>query len=247
MPRLYVAQALHPYAELALPPDTARHLQVLRAQPGDSVVVFDGKPNDSGQYGEYTAIVTAIQRRGATVQLGAWQPTNREPGRVLHLAIGMPANDRMDWLVEKASELGAASIQPLTTARSVLRLEGARAVGRQEHWQRLAIAACEQCGGNRIPIVHPVQPLRDWLAGWRLPLGACAPWLLSLSEPDAGQPYAKGDALTLLCGPEGGLDADEERAARDRGFLAVSLGTRVLRAETAALAAVTLTLRQEAP
>jgi 16S rRNA (uracil1498-N3)-methyltransferase len=153
----------------------------------------------------------------------------------------MPANDRMDWLVEKASELGVSSIQPLMTERSVLRLTGERADKKVAHWQSVAIAACEQCGGNRVPQVLPVRTLASWLQS-QPPKALDARWLLSLCEGSSPliQHLAHGlaESTTFLSGPEGGLSAAEETAAAACGFTPVTLGPRVLRAETAALAAL---------
>ena len=167
-------------------------------------------------------------------------PVEREAAMAVHLAIGMPANERMDWLVEKAVEMGVASIQPLVTAHGVLRLAGERALKKQAHWQAVAIAACEQCGRNRVPTVHAVQPVFAWLDG--LPPVADAPRLLLAFAPDA-QPLAlaaraSDHGVWVLGGPEGGLNAQEEAAARARGFQPVTLGPRVLRSETAQLVAL---------
>jgi 16S rRNA (uracil1498-N3)-methyltransferase len=153
----------------------------------------------------------------------------------VQLAVGMPANERMDWLVEKATELGVASLQPLLAERSVLRLAGERAQKKQAHWQGIAVAACEQCGRNRVPVVHAVESLTAWLARQ-----AQAGLLLSLRG--GSQPIAVAAAadVTLLSGPEGGLAPSEEDAALARGWQAVHLGERVLRAETAPLAALAL-------
>jgi len=149
----------------------------------------------------------------------------------------MPANERMDWLVEKATELGVASLQPLLAERSVLRLAGERAQKKQAHWQAVAVAACEQCGRNRVPVVHEVRPLAEWLKGHG---GGAQGLLLSLREGARSMTARAGGAgeLTLLSGPEGGLTAAEEDTALAHGFEPVSLGTRTLRAETAPLAAL---------
>jgi 16S rRNA (uracil1498-N3)-methyltransferase len=144
-------------AELSLPEGTARHVQVLRLQPGHQITLFNG------QGGEWDATITRMGRSDVDVSLGAHRPDEREAGRAVQLALGMPANERMDWLVEKATELGAASLQPLHTSRSVLRLAGERADKKQKHWQSVAVAACEQCGGNRVPPVAPVQDIAAWL------------------------------------------------------------------------------------
>ncbi|RYF13438.1 MAG: 16S rRNA (uracil(1498)-N(3))-methyltransferase [Comamonadaceae bacterium] len=229
MPRLYCDEPLASGARLALPPGAARHVQVLRLQPGDALTLFDGRG------GEYEAVVEHMGRSEVRVEVGAHRAIECETRAAVHLAVGMPANERMDWLVEKATELGAASIQPLLAERSVLRLAGERAQKKQAHWQGVAIAACEQCGRNRVPIVHPVLPLRDWLQ-------AAAPgWVLSLAA--GSRPLQGGAAtpsVTLLSGPEGGLSPAEEEAALAAGWQPVTLGPRVLRAETAPLAALAL-------
>ena len=227
---------------LSLPAGAARHIQVLRLQPGDGITLFNG---DALPGGEFEATVTRMGRSEVEVKVGLHHPIERESARVIHLAVGMPANDRMDWLVEKATELGVASIQPLITERSVLRLSGERADKKQAHWQSIAVAACEQCGRNRVPVVHPVTSLASWLK--TPPQGPT--YLLSLRSGSvplldaarAAMREAVSDAaITFLSGPEGGLSDAEELAAIASGFACVSLGPRVLRAETAALAALTL-------
>jgi 16S rRNA (uracil1498-N3)-methyltransferase len=237
--------ALHTGDVLDLPAGAARHVQVLRLQPGDSITLFNHGPGWEGQRpgGEFEARVTLMGRSQVQVEIGAHSALEREPLRAVHLAVGMPANERMDWLVEKAAELGVASIQPLMSERSVLRLAAERAAKKVEHWQGVAIAACEQCGGNRVPTVHAAKTLNQWLTG--LNLGedsALRPLLLSLQ---AGTQALRSldlgaDAALFLSGPEGGLSPGEEAAALAAGFQPVTLGTRVLRAETAALTALAL-------
>jgi 16S rRNA (uracil1498-N3)-methyltransferase len=149
----------------------------------------------------------------------------------------------MDWLIEKATELGVTSIQPLLTERSVLRLQGERAEKKVAHWQSVAIAACEQCGGNRVPLVHPVLALAPWLKTHRADTPAKVMRLL-LSLNESARPLRSLDKdglqvdITFLSGPEGGLSAAEENAATASGYEAVTLGPRVLRSETAALVAL---------
>jgi 16S rRNA (uracil1498-N3)-methyltransferase len=227
------------HSTLALPPGAARHVQVLRMQPGDALTLFDG----SG--GEYAAMVERMGRSEVTVRIDDHIAVEREAPRAVHLAIGMPANERMDWLVEKATELGVASIQPLMTAHGVLRLAGERADKKRAHWEAIAIAACEQCGRNRVPPVQEVATLADWLAA--LPPAAPAEPRLLLSLRSGTQALrralAGSDAaapVTLLSGPEGGLSASEEDAALAAGFVPVTLGPRTLRAETAPLAGLVL-------
>lgn len=226
MPRLFCDPPLAAGARL-LPPGAARHAQVLRLQPGQAVTLFDG----SG--GEWDAVIERMGRSEVAVQVRTHRAVEREALRAVHLAVGVPAADRMDWLVEKATELGAASIQPLLGERGVLRPSGERAARKQAHWQAVAVAACEQCGRNRVPTVHA--PLT--LAHWR-PAEAGARWLLSLHDTArvGAPPIRVSQALTVLSGPEGGLTPQEEAHALALGFVRVSLGPRVLRAETAPLA-----------
>ncbi len=238
MPRLYSSAPLAADAVTQLAPSAARHVQVLRMQPGQGIVLFDG----SG--GEWDAVIERMGRSDVTARVVRHLAVEREPVRQVHLAVGMPANERMDWLVEKAAELGAASIQPLVTERAIVRLAGERAARKREHWQAVAAAACEQCGGNRVPPVHEPVPLPQWQ-----PPQAAQRWLLTFA-PDAQplQALAGHDPVVLLSGPEGGLTPQEETVARAAGFRPLTLGPRVLRAETAplaALAALTLTSMTE--
>jgi 16S rRNA (uracil1498-N3)-methyltransferase len=228
VPRVYCGEPLASGATFALPAGAARHVQVLRLQPGDPLTLFDGHG------GEYEAQVARMGRSEVQVLVGVQHADERETSIGVHLAVGMPANERMDWLVEKATELGVASVQPLVTDRSVLRLAAERAQKKQAHWQAIAIAACEQCGRNRVPTVHPVQSLAAWLPAQQQP-----GLVLSLRGGAAPLPAAaSGTQLTLLSGPEGGLTPAEEDAAFARGWRPVHLGARVLRAETAPLAAL---------
>jgi 16S rRNA (uracil1498-N3)-methyltransferase len=235
MPRFHCPIALTIGAELELPAAAARHVQVLRLQPGGKITLFNGEG------GEHSATILGMGRSSVSVRIDAHHAIEREPARAVHLAVGMPANDRMDWLVEKATELGVASIQPLHTAHSVLRLSGERATKKQAHWQQVAVAACEQCGGNRVPEIHPVRDLTGWLATPNAMVAMRC--VLSLAEGSqdlsamTGQ-APSGQAIAFLSGPEGGLSAQEDKAARAAGWMPVTLGGRVLRAETAALSAL---------
>lgn len=240
MPRFHCPAPLLEGQPLTLPAAAARHVQVLRLQPGQGITLFNG------QGGEWDATITRMGRSDVEVVLGSHRATEREPARAVHLAMGMPANERMDWLVEKAAELGAASLQPLHTAHSVLRLAGERATKKQAHWQSVAVAACEQCGGNRVPTVHPVSDFAAWLKTLP-PADAGLRCLLSLAEGTRPLTDALGGVpaqapVCFLSGPEGGLSASEDALARAAGFQPVTLGPRVLRAETAALVALTLAL-----
>ncbi|MDB5930130.1 MAG: hypothetical protein JWR60_1837, partial [Polaromonas sp.] len=162
--RFHADVALVTGTSLGLPEQTARHVQVLRLQPGERITLFNGRGDGRpGSEGEFEATVTRMGRSEVDVAIGDYKATAREGARALHLVVAMPANDRMDWLVEKATELGAASIQPVMSERSVLRLKAERADKKAAHWRGIAVAACEQCGRNRVPLVHEVATLSDWL------------------------------------------------------------------------------------
>jgi len=243
MPRFFCPAPLRTGDLLDLPAGAARHVQVLRLQPGDSITLFNHGPGLEGVSpgGEFEARVTLMGRSQVQVEIGAHQEVEREAQRAVHLAVGMPANERMDWLVEKAAELGVASIQPLMTERSVLRLAAERATKKVDHWQSVAISACEQCGGNRVPVIHAVKTLTQWLAGLH-GVDKDARLLLSLREGAQALRLMElgSHGALFLSGPEGGLSASEEAAALSAGFAPVTLGARVLRSETAALTALAL-------
>jgi 16S rRNA (uracil1498-N3)-methyltransferase len=236
-PRLHVELALAEGAAITLPPEPSRHVQVLRLQPGHELTLFDGRG------GEWAARIERMTRHDVQALVGPHRAVERELPLSLTLAPCVPAGDRMDAVIEKATELGATAIQPLASERSVVRLSGDRAERRRARWQAIAIAACEQCGRNRVPRVHDLLALEAWIGamaplqserarGWLLTWRDARPWRQAAASLQAG------DTLSLLSGPEGGLTPDEEAMARARGFEAVSLGSRVLRADTAPLAAL---------
>jgi len=244
--RLHVAAdgvALAPGAVLALPGPAAAHVKVRRLQPGATVRLFDGGG------GDWPAVVQSISREGVQVRLAdaPIPPPAAELPAPLAIAFGMPANERMDALVEKATELGVAALWPLMTERSVLRLQGERAERRRAHWQAVAAAACEQCGRARVPTVHAVRSLPDWLGdvtpvrdvGGANRAPGPARWMLS-TEPEAPRltDAVPAQGALLVSGPEGGFSPAEREALRGAGFAAVSLGPRILRADTAPLAAL---------
>ena len=235
--RFYADVALATGTLISLPEQTARHVQVLRLQPGERITLFNGRGDAEG---EFDATVERMGRGEVDVALGAWTGTAREAARAIHLAVVIPANDRMDWLVEKATELGAASIQPLMSERSVLRLKADRADKKVAHWRGIASAACEQCGRNRVPLIHEVFTLADWLKKIRVDDDGTR---MLMSLRDDARPLSQAvtgtsTSFSFLSGPEGGLSAAEEEAAIACGFGPVTLGQRILRAETAPLAAL---------
>ena len=240
--RFYADLDLQPGSTVVLPDHAARHIQVLRLQPGGLISLFNGRTADEG---EFEATVVRMGRSDVEVTVGSFSATRREAARAVHLVMGMPANERMDWLVEKATELGVVSIQPLMTERSVLRVKGDRADKKLAHWRGVAIAACEQCGRTRVPLIHEVATLSDWLKSLarQATHETSAKLLLSLqggTRPLAEATAGSTGALTFLSGPEGGLSALEEAAAMAAGFAPVTLGPRILRAETAPLACLSL-------
>lgn len=248
MPRFHCPIPLHTGDMLDLPAGAARHVQVLRLQPGDSITLFEGQAGEGFAGGEFDATVLRMGRSDVQVQVGTHRPVERETAREVHLLAGITANERMDWLVEKATELGATSLTPLLAERSVLKLKGERGEKKRGHWQAVAVAACEQSGRNRVPVIHPAIELEDWLKS-APPAAQQARLLLSLGEGTqplraaAAQHAPAQQSVVFLSGPEGGLSPKEEALARAAGFAPVSLGARVLRAETAPLAALaTLTL-----
>ena len=239
-PRFFVDQALTAGRAIELPAPVARHVQVLRLQPGAALTLFNGEG------GEWAAQVLRIGRAEVEVSVLEHRPADRELRLQVTLALGMPANERMDALVEKACELGVGTVQPLVTERSVLRLSGERAERKRAHWQAIAAAACEQCGRSVVPQVAPVRGLPAWAQSLGPAREDELRWLLSVAEAPplrdawhALADIAKLRQVLLLSGPEGGLSAGEEALARSGlGCTPVSLGPRVLRADTAPLAAL---------
>jgi 16S rRNA (uracil1498-N3)-methyltransferase len=221
-------------SEVRLQPDAAHHaVRVLRLNVGEPVMLFDGRG------GEFEARITRIDRGEVSVKTGAHLDIERESGLNIQLVQGLSSGDRMDITLQKAVELGVAAIQPVATERSIVKLKDERAQRRMEHWQNLVISACEQCGRNRVPEVLPLLDLPDWMAQLnvlvpddeaRLLLSPAATVPLKELVPPA--------RLMLLIGPEGGLSSAETQLAQSRGFRPVRLGPRILRTETAALAAL---------
>ncbi|WP_284213635.1 16S rRNA (uracil(1498)-N(3))-methyltransferase [Comamonas jiangduensis] len=240
MPRFYCPLPLSAGLDVELPAGAARHVQVLRMQPGDTITLFEGRQDGPG--GEWQATILRMGRSDVQVRVDSYVAADRENLRPVHLLAGITANERMDWLVEKATELGVTSITPLLAERSVLKLKGERGDKKRTHWQAVAVAACEQCGRNRVPVIHEAVTLAQWLQP------APAPGLRAVLSLAAGTqplqqvlaPAEDAQPVFFLSGPEGGLTAAEETLARGSGFVPVTLGSRTLRAETAPLAALVL-------
>ena len=229
-PRFYLDQPLAPGARFSLPPGPARHAaRALRLAADDAVILFNGLG------GEYSARIERINKDEVAVSVTGFEAIERESRLRVMLAQGISSGERMDYTLQKAVELGVATIQPIAARRSVVKLAGERADKRIAHWQGVVASACEQCGRNQVPPVAPPQTLAHWLgqrqAGRLLFLSPLAEARLA----DLPQPSAMD---CLVAGPEGGFDADEIAALRAAGAIPVRLGPRVLRTETAALAAL---------
>jgi len=229
-PRFFVPLPIAPARigdTLELPEAVAHHAsRVVRLGPGDALTLFDGAG------GEYAAAIVASGKRGVTVRIEAFDPVERESPLGILLAQAVAANDAMDYALRKATELGAGAIQPLVTARSAPLPAGERGERRLAHWRQVVVAACEQSGRNRVPVVQPPCALGEWLAG-QVDGGV-------VLAPEGEHALASLPAAprALLVGPEGGFAPAELDAARGAGLVAVRLGPRVLRTETAGVAAL---------
>jgi 16S rRNA (uracil1498-N3)-methyltransferase len=231
IPRFFCPFPLHPGATVELAADAAHHaLKVLRVAAGDTAVLFDGRG------GQWRATLNPAGK-GLRATLEEFDDADCESPLALTLVQGLPSGDKMDLVVQKAVEMGVRRIQPVAAKRSVVKLSGERAERRVEHWRNIAIAACEQSGRNRVPAVAPILDLPQYLgiaAQENALRFVCAPGVaVRLRELPA-----PAGPVSLLVGPEGGLEEGELLAARAAGFRAVALGPRVLRTETAGLGAV---------
>jgi 16S rRNA (uracil1498-N3)-methyltransferase len=230
VPRFFVPFPLARGREIALPSSAAHHAaQVLRLARGDFITLFDGDG------GEHAAEILSITARAVHARVTEHRDVERETRFGVTLAQALIASDRMDHVIQKAVELGAAAIAPIASARCVTRLDASRAGRRAEHWRQIVIASCEQCGRNRLPAVHAPTELREWL---RRPAAAHSRLLLSPLASESLAALAPAPSVELLVGPEGGFAPEEEAAAIAAGFSAVRLGPRILRTETAGPAAL---------
>ena len=230
MPRFYFKQPLPPGGSFELPPEAAHHAaRVLRLREGDAVEIFDGKGNERrGQIAEISGKTVVVSNLSAT-------DTSRESALQVLLAQALASSEKMDWVIQKTTELGVIAIQPLDTERSVAKLASGRIAKRLEHWQQVAISACEQCGRNVLPELHAPLEIMSWLRQMQkisatkfilLPDGSA-----SLRSQD--KPQGK---VVLLIGAEGGFTQAESDAALRCGFTPIRMGSRVMRTETAAVA-----------
>ena len=229
-PRFFLSTPLQANARIALDPHAAHHAaRVLRLREGDAVVLFDGTG------GQYPGRIDALSGKAVSVLTGEFDPVERESPLSVTLVQGLSSADRMDYTMQKAVELGAAAVDTVVAEKSVVRLAGERAEARAGHWQRIAIAACEQCGRNRLPVIRAPLTLERWLAQ------PAAAGLRLLALPGAGTALADALAghapsrpITVAVGPEAGFSERENTDLLRAGFLPVHLGPRVLRTETVA-------------
>lgn len=231
IPRFYCPSPLAPGASVELPPEAAHHAgKVLRMAEGDRLILFDG------QGGEWTGRLVRVGK-SLVAALESFAEIDREPPLAVTLIQCLPAADKMDWIVQKSVELGVAAIRPVVARRSVVRLSGERMERRVAHWQAVAVAACEQCQRNRVPPVTSLVDLSQLLAE-----SAVENSLRLILAPGGERRLAELPApstpVSLLIGPEGGFEETELAAARLAGFVPVALGPRVMRTETAGLAAL---------
>jgi 16S rRNA (uracil1498-N3)-methyltransferase len=227
-PRLYCEGTLAPGAMVGLSERAARHVVALRLRVGDAVTLFNGDGSESA------AVLAAVGKRGVTAAVRGRQPVDRESPLAIGLVQGVCASDRMDLVLQKATELGIAAIQPVVTARSVVRLASERLERREAHWRNVVIAACEQCGRNRIPPVQGMVSFAQFIAS--APVAGAR--VLLTPDADRGLRDLAAAPQTVLVGPEGGLAPEERELALAAGFVPLRFGPRILRTETAPLAAL---------
>ena len=232
--RLHIAGTYSAESLLELDNDKARYLgRVLRLRIGDGLLIFDGEGN------EYAATIGAIGKTSATLRIGSKTASRTETGLRVHLVQGISRAERMDFVVQKATELGVKRITPVLTEYGVVKLDAERAEKRRDHWQKVAVSACEQSGRVRLPLIDTPTPLNAWFGN--KPEHVDAELIL---RPGATTPLARIDApetkVCVLIGPEGGFSDTEYEDALVAGFRPVSLGPRVLRTETAAVAALAI-------
>lgn len=231
IPRIYTPQVLQDNASIVLEPGASGHLvRALRMKEGDELVLFDGSD------GEYPARISVAERRQVVALTGTRRDASLESPLHIHLGIAMSRGDRLDRVVQKATELGVSEVTLLFTERTEVKLAGERAAKKVRHWQQVAVSACEQCGRNRLPLIHPPVKLAPWLQATQ---GERKFVLHHRGLPPAGG-GASPASIALLIGPEGGLSAEEIQLAEAAGFTPLTLGPRVLRTETAPLAAIAI-------
>jgi len=231
IPRIFTPQALAPNSTLVLAEAQSHYLsKVLRMQAGRELILFNGEG------GEYSAEISAVHKKTVEVAVQDFSAENRQSQLQLELAIGVSRGERMDWVLQKATELGVTKITPLLTERTEVKLGGERADKKMEHWQQILISACEQCQRNLLPELSEPKPFSEWLSGCDAELK----FVLHHRDNQGLPQHQTTHSVALLIGPEGGLDDDEIAQAIAQNFSPLTLGPRVLRTETAPVAAISL-------
>lgn len=229
--RIHTTQILVEGCDVQLSDETAHYLgKVLRVRPGDTLSLFNG------EQGEFLASILSVDKKSITVKLVQAVPCHADPRLPIHLGLGLSRGERMDYAIQKATEAGVSSITPLLTERCEVKMRDDRKENRLQHWERIAISACEQSGRCVVPVVHSPQTLDSWLERPRDGLSFVLDHRAAASFPPAESPAA----ITLLIGPEGGLSEAEIDQANARNFKSLRLGPRVLRTETAPVVAISL-------
>jgi 16S rRNA (uracil1498-N3)-methyltransferase len=219
IPRIYTGQELRGNTRIELEPGPSAHIaRALRMREGDKLTLFNGEG------GEYPTEIAAIDKKKVLVTTGAHRALELESDLQIHLGIAVSRGDRMDWIVQKATELGVDALTPLLTERTEVKLAGDRAAKKIHHWQQIAISACEQCGRNRLPVIHTLQDMAHWLASTE----AQRKFVLLHRAESIGAASDKPASIALLVGPEGGLADIEIAAAEQAGFQSLRLGPRIL-------------------
>lgn len=231
IPRIFTGQQLQANARIELESGPSQHIsRALRMRAGDGLILFNGNG------GAYPAEIAALDKKTVVVTTADIVEQELEAPLAIHLGIAISRGDRMDWVVQKATELGAYSLTPLFTERTEVKLAGERADKKIRHWQQVATSACEQCGRNRLPVINSLQPLHSWLMATE----AERKFVLHHRSDTATTSSNKPTSVALLVGPEGGLSAEEINVAEQAGYQSLRLGPRVLRTETAPLAAIAI-------
>ncbi|MDR4514861.1 16S rRNA (uracil(1498)-N(3))-methyltransferase [Nitrosomonas sp.] len=235
-PRFFYTGDIQVGQTIELASTTGHHVtRVLRVKTGDSVILFNGEG------GEFSARITSDRKNITTVTIDKFSAIERESPLTIELVQALCVNEKMDLIIQKSVELGVSSIQPVTTTRSIVRLNNERAIKRLEHWQRVIISACEQCGRNLVPTISPLVSFTDWASQTK----TCKPdhlgFMLSVTGNTSLKELPIPPSLlriTLVTGPEGGLTPEESAILQNAGFLSLRMGNRILRTETAALATI---------
>ena len=230
VPRIYTDQALTVGDSIELSDQAARHISVLRMQAGRALILFNG------QGGEYQATLTQVGKKNASAVIDSFDHSERESPLSIHLGIGISRGERLDLVLQKATELGVTEITPLFTSRTEVKLNAERQEKKQQHWQQVLISACEQCQRNQLPRLHPATAFDRWISE----VNSEARFVLHHRTDTTLAGTARPESVALVIGPEGGLSETEISLAAEHRFQSLKLGPRVFRTETAPLAAISV-------